>query len=121
MTEIRVVSVGVGGVGKSSFIHSFMTGKFTTEYDPTIEDNHRVQLEVDTQVHMLDILDTAGQEDLSTMQGEWFRSGEGFLLIYAINEKRTFEEARRLKTRVHNIKNLTPYAMVICGNKVDLV
>jgi len=121
MTEIRLVSVGEGGVGKSSFIHSFITGKFTEEYDPTIEDSHRIQIEVDGYIHMLDILDTAGQEDLSAMQGEWFRSGEGFLLIYAINERKTFDQVQKLHARLDMVNHSRNVAKIVCGNKVDLV
>lgn len=107
-------------MGKSCLINAFLNGKFIEEYDPTIENSHRVQIQVDGFVHMLDILDTAGQEDLSTMQGEWFRSGEGFILMYAINERKTFQEVTKLHMRIEMIKQGdTP--MVLCGSKVDLV
>ena len=31
---------------------------------------------------MLDILDTAGQEEFSSMQDQWMREGKGFILVY---------------------------------------
>jgi len=54
------------------------------------------------------------------MQDEWFRSGEGFFIIYAIVERRTLEEAARLREKVLRIKNKDKVAMVLCGNKADL-
>jgi GTPase KRas protein len=32
------------------------------DYDPTIENSYRKQITIGDEVHMLDILDTAGQE-----------------------------------------------------------
>ena len=36
---------------------------FIDEYDPTIEDSYRKQVVVDGETCLLDILDTAGQEE----------------------------------------------------------
>ena len=37
----KIVAVGGGGVGKSSFVIQFVDSVFTDEYDPTIEDSFR--------------------------------------------------------------------------------
>ena len=34
---------------------------------------------------VLDILDTAGQDEYSQMQDQWMREGKGFLIVYAID------------------------------------
>ena len=49
MTEYRLVIVGGGGVGKSALTTQFIVNKFVDEYDPTIEDSYRKQVEVDGQ------------------------------------------------------------------------
>ena len=38
---------------------------FIEEYDPTIEDSYRKQVAVDNEMCLLDVLDTAGQEEYS--------------------------------------------------------
>ena len=46
------------------------------EYDPTIEDSYRKQVVVDDETCLLDILDTAGQEEYSAMRSiheDWSR------------------------------------------------
>lgn len=64
MSEIRkVVILGGGGVGKSALTISFIQGFFLDVYDPTIEDSYRKQVSVDNKVVLMDILDTAGQEE----------------------------------------------------------
>ena len=37
----KIVTIGVGGVGKSSFIFQFVDSVFVDDYDPTIEDCFR--------------------------------------------------------------------------------
>lgn len=34
------------------------------------------------------VLDTAGQEEFSAMREQYMRSGEGFLLVFAVNDRR---------------------------------
>ena len=62
------------------------------EYDPTIEDSYRKQCVIDDEVALLDILDTAGQEEYSAMREQYMRTGEGFLLVYSITDKSRFEK-----------------------------
>ena len=59
---------------------------FVEEYDPTIEDSYRKQVVIDGETCLLDILDTAGQEEYSAMRDQYMRTGEGFLLVFAVNE-----------------------------------
>ncbi|KAJ8325798.1 Ras GTPase [Batrachochytrium dendrobatidis] len=68
MREFKLVVVGGGGVGKSALTIQFIQEHFVDEYDPTIEDSYRKQTVVDGEVAMLDVLDTAGQEEYSAMR-----------------------------------------------------
>merc|ERR1711916_319298 len=61
--EYRIVVVGAGGVGKSALTVRFIQGNFVEKYDPTIEDSYRKQVAVDGVACLLDIMDTAGQEE----------------------------------------------------------
>jgi hypothetical protein len=61
---------------------------FVEEYDPTIEDSYRKQCVIDEEVALLDVLDTAGQEEYSAMREQYMRTGEGFLLIYSITDRK---------------------------------
>ena len=37
------------------------------------------------------ILDTAGEEDYQTMMDEWIKAADGFILLFAINDKESFD------------------------------
>ena len=70
-----VVVVGWGVVGKYALSIEFSQNHFVDEYDPTIEgmyrvshtppDSYRKQCMIDNEMVLLDVLDTAGQEEYS--------------------------------------------------------
>jgi GTPase KRas protein len=65
------VVLGGGGVGKSALTIRLVTDNFLDgEYDPTIEDSYRKQVMIDEETALLDILDTAGQEEFNSMQDQ---------------------------------------------------
>ncbi len=64
MREFKVVVLGSGGVGKSALTVQFVSGHFMEKYDPTIEDFYRKEIEVDHTPCVLEILDTAGTEQV---------------------------------------------------------
>ncbi|MED6273461.1 hypothetical protein CHARACLAT_006611 [Characodon lateralis] len=92
MTEYKLVVVGAGGVGKSALTIQLIQNHFVDEYDPTIEDSYRKQVVIDGETCLLDILDTAGQEEYSAMRDQYMRTGEGFLCVFAINNYKSFED-----------------------------
>jgi GTPase KRas protein len=70
---------------------------------------------------MLDILDTAGQEELSAMRDQYIRSGQGFLIVYSVQSRSSFESIQKFREQILRVKDeANYYPMVICGNKCDL-
>ncbi|XP_048733712.2 circularly permutated Ras protein 1-like isoform X2 [Ostrea edulis] len=68
----------------------------------------------------LDILDTAGQEEYSSLRDLYMRTGEGFMIVYSITSQTSFNEASGLFALVQRIKAMDYPAAVLCGNKSDL-
>ena len=121
--DCKVVLLGAGGVGKSALTIRFVTGKFAEDYDPTIEDSYRKQATIDDRSCKMEILDTAGQEEFSSMQDQWIRSGNGFLLVYSIVSQGTFEKIATFRNKILRIHESTAeedIPIVIAGNKCDL-
>eukprot|EP00697_Spironema_sp_BW2_P017229 gnl/Spiro4/8837_TR4652_c0_g2_i1.p1 gnl/Spiro4/8837_TR4652_c0_g2~~gnl/Spiro4/8837_TR4652_c0_g2_i1.p1 ORF type:complete len:298 (+),score=46.79 gnl/Spiro4/8837_TR4652_c0_g2_i1:82-975(+) len=87
----RISVMGPGGVGKSAITSRFVTGRFIRTYDPTIEDSKRHQFEIDGEVALLDILDTAGQEDFITLRSQWMVNKDGFVFVYSVDDRHSFE------------------------------
>jgi len=123
MTDIRITVLGGGAVGKTAFTIQLVSHHFVEFYDPTIESSYRQQFMVDDQIAMLDILDTAGQEEYTALQAQWIRSGEGFVLLYSITDRQTFDEVETFRTKILNVKDVAEEnapPIVLVGNKVDL-
>lgn len=60
------------------------------DYEPTKADSYRKKVVLDGEEVQIDILDTAGQEDYAAIRDNYFRSGEGFLLVFSITEQESF-------------------------------
>eukprot|EP01129_Flabellula_baltica_P005043 TRINITY_DN17_c0_g2_i1.p1 TRINITY_DN17_c0_g2~~TRINITY_DN17_c0_g2_i1.p1 ORF type:complete len:199 (+),score=47.20 TRINITY_DN17_c0_g2_i1:39-599(+) len=120
MTEYKLVIVGGGGVGKSALTIQLIQSHFVDEYDPTIEDSYRKQVVVDDETCLLDILDTAGQEEYSAMRDQYMRTGQGFILTYAITSRSSFDEINTFKEQITRVKDKDNVPMVLVGNKCDL-
>jgi len=120
MTEYKLVIVGGGGVGKSALTIQLIQNHFIDEYDPTIEDSYRKQVTIDAETCLLDILDTAGQEEYSAMRDQYMRTGQGFLMVYAITSRSSFEELVGFKDQILRVKEADHVPMVVVGNKSDL-
>lgn len=118
--EYKLVVVGGGGVGKSALTIQLIQSHFVDEYDPTIEDSYRKQVVIDDKVNILDILDTAGQEEYSAMREQYMRTGEGFLLVYSVTSKTSFDELMTYYQQIQRVKDVDYVPVVVVGNKSDL-
>ena len=56
----KVAVLGFRAVGKSSLTNSFVTGTFSSDYDPTIESTHHKTIRFRKVHFSTDIVDTAG-------------------------------------------------------------
>jgi len=83
-------------------------------------DSYRKQCHIDEEVALLDVLDTAGQEEYSAMREQYMRTGEGFLLVYSITSRQSFEEITTFQQQILRVKDKDYFPMVVVGNKCDL-
>lgn len=66
------------------------------------------------------VLDTAGQEEFSAMREQYMRSGEGFLLVFSVTERSSFEEITKFHRQILRVKDRDEFPMLIVANKSDL-
>jgi GTPase KRas protein len=107
------------------------------QYEPTIEDTYRKQVLVDNQSCTLEVLDSAGAGEYRALEHQWIRSGEGFLLVYSISSRISFERIQTFHNQIHRVKESeapstpypgspisraapsTPIPIILVGNKSD--
>jgi len=118
MDSWRVAVLGDGGVGKTALAVQFTLNCFVETYDPTIEDAYRKQLVVDNKMCFVEVIDTAGQEEYATLRDQWVREGQGFILVYSIASRSTFDRIEVFRQSMLRVKRQKPIFMLV-GNKCD--
>ncbi|KAG7327306.1 hypothetical protein KOW79_008912 [Hemibagrus wyckioides] len=117
----KVIMVGSGGVGKSALTLQFMYDEFVEDYEPTKADSYRKKVVLDGEEVQIDILDTAGQEDYAAIRDNYFRSGEGFLLVFSITEQESFSATSEFREQILRVKaEEDKIPLLLVGNKSDL-
>lgn len=66
------------------------------------------------------VLDTAGQEEFSAMREQYMRSGEGFLLVFSVTDRSSYEEIYKFYKQILRVKDRDEFPMLLLGNKCDL-
>jgi small GTP-binding protein len=117
---IKVAVLGDGGVGKTAVVIQFVSNHFPEGYDPTIEDWYRRNITVDAIPVLLEILDTAGQAEFTPLRDQWIRFSDGFILVYNITSRQSFDELRNIKKHIDLVKEDENIPLVLVGNKKDL-
>ncbi|GAA5869016.1 hypothetical protein JCM3774_002448 [Rhodotorula dairenensis] len=84
------------------------------------KDSYRKQCMIDEEVALLDVLDTAGQEEYSAMREQYMRTGEGFLLVYSITSRNSFDEISTFHQQILRVKDKDYFPVVVVANKADL-
>jgi GTPase KRas protein len=81
--------------------------------------------------HLLDIFDTAGQEDFSAVRDSYMNTGDGFIIMYSIIDLKSFNEVPAIHAKLEMIQEgakvpglitllcLLNFVGVIVGNKCD--
>ncbi|KAJ3071443.1 hypothetical protein HDU98_005337 [Podochytrium sp. JEL0797] len=114
------VVVGSGGVGKSCLTVRFLKDEFSNEYDPTIEENYRKYITVDKCACVVNIIDTAGQHEYTSLRDQHLKAGKGFLLVFSLTDAGSFDELKQLREQIVKLKDTKRVPIVVCGNKADI-
>ena len=117
--SVNVVVFGSGGVGKTSLVRRYLYNSFQEKYQPTIEDDYRKVISYKGNLCDLTILDTTGTHQFPAMRNLAIRNGDGFIIVYAIDDKLSLMEAKRLHDEIIEVKDHKEVPVVLLGNKSD--
>ncbi|KAJ7328529.1 hypothetical protein OS493_024444 [Desmophyllum pertusum] len=117
----RAIVLGQDGVGKSALIVRFLTRRFITEYDQTLESTWRHHMEVDSEYIYVDLMDTAGEVEFRSKLDSCLTRGDIFLVLYSITDRSSFDEATRIGRHIRERKtNGNSVMIILIGTKRDL-
>ena len=93
---VKVAILGSGAIGKSSLTYRFLNKETLENHDATIEDKYKTYERIENENVEIEVLDTAGEEDYQNLRDSWINYAEGFILAYAINDKKSFDYLNEL-------------------------
>ena len=116
----KVVFLGAADVGKTSIINRFMYGTFRAECEATLGIDFFTKTVTQGNVNIiLQMWDTAGQEKFQSLIPSYIRDTKLAILVYNVNDAKTFEEVKTWKNRVEQ-QNGDETGFLLVGNKTDL-
>lgn len=121
--NMHVAVLGAGGVGKSAITLRFMRDVFVQKWEATIEDAYRRKVRVDNKTAHVQILDTAGQEDFSSLRAQWMMNKDGYIFVYSLLDKESLEHLQSFIDLIEQVSADLPRPppVVFVGNKKDIV
>lgn len=98
---------------------SYTTNKFPSEYTPTVFDNYTTKINVDGEVVVFHLWDTAGSEHFDLLRPLSYSGTNVFVICYAVADKKSFENVK--KKWVKDLKEKVPQTpFMLVATKVDL-
>ncbi|XP_044294173.1 rho-related GTP-binding protein RhoD [Varanus komodoensis] len=89
--EIKVVTVGDGGCGKTSLLMVFAKGEFPKVYVPTVFEKYSAPFQFgDKQVH-INLWDTAGQDDYDRLRPLSYSGTHVVIMCYDVTNPSSFD------------------------------
>lgn len=118
--EVKVCILGDAGVGKSSLLIKFITGKFNDYQESTVGAAYMQKSLVHAgQNFKMQIWDTAGQERYHSLAPMYYKGASGALLVFDLTRASSFETLREWAEEL-KVQGPAQIALGIAANKADL-
>jgi len=119
VAEFKLVMVGDGGVGKTTFVKRHLTGEFEKKYIATqgVEVNSIVFYTNHGPIKF-NIWDTAGQEKLGGLREGYYIGGNCAVIMFDVTSRITYKNVPKWHKDLTRICENIP--IVLVGNKVDV-
>ncbi|KAG9035275.1 GTP-binding nuclear protein gsp1/Ran [Tulasnella sp. JGI-2019a] len=115
----KLVLIGDGGTGKTTFIKRHLTGDFEKKYIATLGvEVHPLTFTTNTGTICFNVWDTAGQYRVGSLRDGYCNQAQCGIIMFDVTSRTTYKNLlnwhRELEKACGNIPT------VICGNKVDV-
>eukprot|EP01099_Mayorella_cantabrigiensis_P003165 TRINITY_DN2466_c0_g1_i1.p1 TRINITY_DN2466_c0_g1~~TRINITY_DN2466_c0_g1_i1.p1 ORF type:complete len:185 (-),score=33.16 TRINITY_DN2466_c0_g1_i1:43-597(-) len=118
------ISIGVFGgrlVGKSAFVVQYVQRIFLElPSDPTVDDLYRKTVEFQGIQCIGDILDSTTSVSAAIMKRLYFKTYDGFILLYSITDQESLKVVEELYQEIVQVREVGTFPLVVVGNKSDL-
>ncbi|XP_018647754.1 putative ran [Schistosoma mansoni] len=108
VAAFKLVLVGDGGTGKTTFVKRHITGEFEKKYVATLG----------VEVHPLDFHTTRGQEKFGGLRDGYYIQGRCAIIMFDVTSRVTYKNVPNWHRDLVRVCENIP--IVLCGNKVDI-
>ena len=120
MKEFKLVLVGDGGVGKTTFVKRHITGEFEKKYMATIGVHvHPLEFHTSKGLIKFNVWDTAGQEKFGGLRDAYYYGGDCGIIMFDTTSRITYKNVPNWYRDLTRVCVDVP--MVLVGNKVDII
>ncbi|ELA47678.1 small GTP-binding protein domain [Vavraia culicis subsp. floridensis] len=122
--QYKLILIGDGGTGKTTYLQRVKEGSFRREYIATIGVDVRdvtFKTNYDTEISF-QVWDTAGQEMYAQLNDVYYIGASAAIIMFDVTSRITFRnvETWLRKLRLLTTQNNNNIPVIVCGNKIDL-
>jgi len=117
--EFKLVLVGDGGVGKTTFVKRHLTGEFEKKYVATLGvEVHPLTFHTNRGALRFNVWDTAGQEKFGGLRDGYYIQGQCAIIMFDVTSRITYKNVPNWHRDLTRVCENIP--IVLCGNKVEV-
>lgn len=115
----KLILVGDGGVGKTTFVKRHISGEFEKKYVPTLGvDVRPLRFTTNYGPVCFNVWDTAGQEKFGGLRDGYYIQGQCAILMFDVTNRVTYKNVQNWHRDLTRVCENIP--IVLVGNKVDI-
>ena len=117
----KILTIGDGGVGKTSILRRYVENKFLKHHLSTIGiDFLSKTLKIKDKEIKLKIWDTAGQERYRQITSHIYKDADGIILVFDVTSEESFNQITDWMEQIKNNVSKEEINLILIGNKCDL-